>query len=219
MLKELQLLSADYQRASEYKKQHFPSCATGRPLEKLWTAKVTLPPQEVEMLPRERLSTSKHVERMQLARALRRIRCLPSREQVRSPSRLPGGGLGPTARDKAREEEGDSQGERGQAEEKTTKRQEIKMSVSFKSEEPEICSTCHPAGLKPLFPRKRAERSTTGLANRNLLRVAEFPGDLLLMTQDSRARGPHPRDWAKANRSEDASVWKQHVGEPACHHY
>ncbi|XP_057592061.1 uncharacterized protein C10orf120 homolog isoform X2 [Hippopotamus amphibius kiboko] len=56
MLKELQLLSSDYKQAVEYKKEHTPSCATCGPLEKLWTAKVMVPPEEFRMPRRERLT-------------------------------------------------------------------------------------------------------------------------------------------------------------------
>lgn len=171
------------------------------------------------MPPRERLNMSKHMERMQLARALRTNQSLPSRGQFRGSLFLPRGGLGPTAGDKAREEEGDSPGDRGEAETNTTKRQEIRMGVSFRSEEADIRVTRRPSELRPFFPAGRPGRATTGLTNRSLLRVAEFPGDLLLMTQDSTARGLHPRDWAKAKHPEDEGVWQKHVGEPACHHY
>uniref|UniRef100_A0A8D0LLQ5 Chromosome 14 C10orf120 homolog n=1 Tax=Sus scrofa TaxID=9823 RepID=A0A8D0LLQ5_PIG len=53
MVKELQLLSSDYKRAVEYKKQHSLPCG---PLEKIWTAKVVVPPEEFQMPQRERLN-------------------------------------------------------------------------------------------------------------------------------------------------------------------
>ncbi|XP_007122955.1 uncharacterized protein C10orf120 homolog isoform X2 [Physeter macrocephalus] len=56
MLKELQLLSSDYKRAVEYRKQLTPPCATCAPLEKIWTAKVMVPPEEFKMPQRESLN-------------------------------------------------------------------------------------------------------------------------------------------------------------------
>ncbi|XP_074195009.1 uncharacterized protein C10orf120 homolog [Rhinolophus sinicus] len=199
MLKELQFLSSDYKQAMEYKKQHSSSCAICGPLEKTWTAKVIIPPEEFKMPRRERLNISEHIARMQFARALRNNQLLPSIERYRSSSSLSGRGLGPMAGDKARKKEDDNnycdgatQDKREKAENKTTKRQEIKMNVIFKSEVPKKCLTYHPSDLKPFFPTKKVDRSITGLTNRNLFQLAEFPEDLMLMNQNSISRGIHP---------------------------
>nr|XP_005602241.1 uncharacterized protein C10orf120 homolog [Equus caballus]XP_008532448.1 PREDICTED: uncharacterized protein C10orf120 homolog [Equus przewalskii] len=228
MLKELQLLSPDYKQAMAYKKQHSIPCTACGPLEKIWTAKVIVPPEEFKMPQRERLNISKHIERMQFARALRNKQLLPYIERYRSSSFLSGGGLGPTAKDKAGrdEDDADSDGcddakpeERDEAENKTTKRQEIKMDVIFKSEEPKKRLTYHANDRKPFFPTKKVERSITGLTNRNLFHLAEFPGDLMLMNQDFISRGGHSSGAMKANRLEEDSVWKEHMCKAACHRY
>ncbi|KAM5243346.1 LOW QUALITY PROTEIN: uncharacterized protein C10orf120 homolog [Hipposideros larvatus] len=224
MLKELQFLSSDYKQAMEYKK-HSPSCAICGPLEKIRTAKVIIPLEEFKMPHRERLNISKHIERMQFARALRNNQLLPYIERFRSSLSLSGGGLGPMARDKAGKKEDDNnycddamQEKRDEAENKTTKRQEIKMNVIFKSEEPRKC-TYHPSDLKAFFPTKKVERSITGLTNRNLFQLAEFPGDIMLMHQDSISQGVHPSDPTKVNCLEEECVWKEYMGKPVSHHY
>ncbi|XP_037353930.1 uncharacterized protein C10orf120 homolog [Talpa occidentalis] len=205
MLKELRLLSSDYKRAMEYKRQHPPSCTCDGPLEKIWTAKVTVATEDFQMPPRERLTVSRHVERMQLARGLRSAHILPSMEKCRDPWPLPGESQRPEAQGHAREEEegGDAapveeakQEEEDQAEEESTERQNTNMKVIFKAGEPKKPLTCCLGDRRPFLPSKR-ERCITGLTNRNLLRVAEFPGDLMLMNQDLISQGSVPRDGAE----------------------
>uniref|UniRef100_A0A8C6DWG6 Chromosome 10 open reading frame 120 n=1 Tax=Moschus moschiferus TaxID=68415 RepID=A0A8C6DWG6_MOSMO len=228
MLTELQMLSSDYKRAVDYKRQHTPPCATCGPMGKMWTAKVIVSPEEFRMPRRERLNVSKHVERMQLARALRSNQLLPYIERFRGLSLLPSGGLGPMAR--ARAEEGQVDGNandgndahqegRGEVESKTSKRQEIKMNVIFKPEEPKKRITYHPNDLKPFLPVKKVERSITGLTNRSLLHVAEFPGDLMLMNQDFLSRGIYPSYALQATRLEEKNAWKEYSCKAASHHY
>ncbi|XP_003419708.1 uncharacterized protein C10orf120 homolog [Loxodonta africana] len=207
MLKELQLLSSDYKQAMEYKKQNSSLCPTCGPLEKIWTAKVTVPPEEFEMPQRERANISKHIERMQIARALRNKQLLPYIERFRNSSCLSGVGLDPTAKDKAREE-GDNfdinnretakQEEKKETESKPTNRQEIKMNVIFKSEEPKKRLTRNVNERRPFLPTKKLQRCITGPTNRCLFHVSEFPGDLMLMNQDFVSRGVHPGDVMKA---------------------
>ena len=228
MLKELQTLSADYKRAVDCRRQHTPPCATCGSLGKMWTAKVIVSPEEFRMPRRERLNVSKHIERMQLARALRSKQLLPYIERFRGSSLLPSGGLGPMARARAGEGQDDGNADdgndarqkgRGEAESKTSKRQEIKMNVIFKSEEPPKCITYHPKDLKPFFPAKKAERSITGLTNRSLLHVSEFPGDLMLMNQDFLSRGIYPSYASQATRLEEENAWKEYMCQVAPHHY
>ncbi|XP_047558275.1 uncharacterized protein C10orf120 homolog [Lutra lutra] len=218
MLKELRSLSSDYKRAMEYRTQHSPPCATCRRLEKIWTAKVIVPPEELRMPQREKLTIIKHVERMQLARALRNRQLWAYIERFRGSAFLPGGGLTPKAKDKTREDEDDGdadfccdakQEERGDAENTAPKRQEINMSVIFKSEEPKKGFSHHPSDRKPFFPTRKAERSITGLTNRNLLHVAEFPGDLMLMNQDFISRGALHTEATKASFLGGESIWKE----------
>uniref|UniRef100_A0A452SEI4 Chromosome 10 open reading frame 120 n=1 Tax=Ursus americanus TaxID=9643 RepID=A0A452SEI4_URSAM len=213
MLKEQQSLSSDYKRAMDYRTQHSPPCATYRPLEKIWTAKVIVPPEELRMPQREQLTIVKHVERMQLARALRNRQLL--------------GGLCPTMKDKTREDEDDAdadfysdakQEEKGDVANTATKRQEINMNVIFKSEEPKKCFTHQPNDRKPFLSTKRVERSITGLTNQNLLHVAEFPGDLMLMNQDFISRGAHPTEATKASLLGEESLWKEYTHK-ASHRY
>ncbi|KAK2490190.1 hypothetical protein MC885_009656 [Smutsia gigantea] len=236
MLKELRLTSSDYKQAVEYKKQHSPPCPPCGPLEKIWTAKVMVCPEELRMPQRERLNINKHIERVQLARALRNKQLLPYTERSGISSSLSGGGLSSTAKGRAREdeeeqgaegkEEGDAdedhgakQEERDKMESKDTKRQEIKMNVIFRSKEPKRCSTYQPNDRKPFLPQKKMERSITGFTNRNLLHLAEFPGDLMLMNQDVISRGVHPSDVTKANHLEEERLWKEYMHKPASHHY
>uniref|UniRef100_A0A8C0KTE9 Chromosome 10 open reading frame 120 n=1 Tax=Canis lupus dingo TaxID=286419 RepID=A0A8C0KTE9_CANLU len=61
MLKELQSLSSNYKRVMEYRTQHSPPCATCRPLEKIWTAKVIVPSEEFRMPQRENRFQASHV--------------------------------------------------------------------------------------------------------------------------------------------------------------
>nr|XP_006219537.1 uncharacterized protein C10orf120 homolog [Vicugna pacos] len=227
MLKELHLLSSDYKRAMEYKNQRSSPCAICGPLEKIWTAKVIVPVEELRIPRRERLNISKHIERMQLARALRSKQFLPYIESFRGSSLLSGGGLGPTARDRAGEDEddedaddcGDAHQEKRDEEEGKTARQEIKMNVIFKSEERKKSVTYHPNDLKPFLPPTKKERSIAGLTNRNLLRLAEFPGDLMLMNQYFLSRGPHPCDVPKANCLEEESAWEEYTRKVVSHHH
>ncbi|OWK07783.1 hypothetical protein Celaphus_00008758 [Cervus elaphus hippelaphus] len=228
MLNELQTLSSDYKRAVDYKMQHSRHCATCGPLGKMWTAKVIVSPEEFRMPRRERLNISKHIERMQLARALRSKQLLPYIERFRGPSLLPSGGLGPTAKPRVGEGQDDGNADdandahqegRGEAESKTSKRQEIKMNVFFKSEESKKCMTYHPNDLKPFLPTKKVERSITGLTNRSLLHVAEFPGDLLLMNQDFLSRGIYPSYASQATSLEKENAWKEYMCKTGSHHY
>ncbi|XP_054437190.1 uncharacterized protein C10orf120 homolog [Pteronotus mesoamericanus] len=224
MLKELQLLSADYRQVMEYKKLCSSTCSTYRPIETIWMARMVVPPEEFKMPQREWLDMSKHIERMQSARALRSNLQLPSIERVRNTSVVSRGNLGPTTRGNAGQDESEDNnncddGTQEEKEKKNIKRQEIKMNVMFKSEEPRKHLTYQPNDLKPFFPTKKVERSITGLTNRNLFHLAEFPGDLMLMSQDCISRGIHPRDVTKPSCLGGESIWKTYMGKPASHHY
>lgn len=218
MLRELQLRSSDFKQVMKYKKQHPSTHPTCGPREKIWTAKVTVSPEEFRMPRRERLTVGQHVERMQFARAPRNHQLLP-RERFRDPRGSSGRGLGPAAggRGEDRGDYGDAT--REETEGRGTKRQEIKMNVTFKSKEPRKRLTNQPNDLKPPFPAKKAERSIAGLTNRSLFHLAEFPGDLMLMNQDLISRGVCPRDVTEAGRLGEGGIWKEHSGKPASHHY
>ncbi|XP_066211695.1 uncharacterized protein C10orf120 homolog, partial [Saccopteryx leptura] len=218
MLKKLRRRSSDYKQLMQYKKQHPSACSTCGPLaEKVWTAEVIVLPGELRMPPRERLTVRKHVERMQRARALSSYPPLPHIEKSRDAPVLSGGG---EDEDNGKEDYDDvAQEGRDEAKSKTPRRQEIKMNVIFKSEEPSPRLTYQPADLKPFFPAKKAERSIAGLTNRNLFRVAEFPGDLMLLNQDFISRGTHPGDGTKARRPEEEPAGKAYTGKPASHRY
>ncbi|KAM5271851.1 uncharacterized protein C10orf120 homolog [Ctenodactylus gundi] len=193
MLKELQLLSPDYKQAVEYRKRSPPSGALRGPLKKLWTARVVIPAEEIKVSQRERSSIGKHVQRMQLSRTLENKQLSPSPGKFLSQV-----DLGPTAKDKSRKDgdnsDSDHRDKTKQEEEKdkdrpTVKRQEIKMDVVFKSEERKRSLECQPKDCKPFLPTRRSERLIAGLTNRNLLSLEEFPGDLMLMSQDFTSRG------------------------------
>ena len=223
MVKKLQLLSSDYKQVVEYKKRHSSTCSTCWPTEAIWTARVVLPPEELKMPRGERRNISRHKERMQFALALRSDPQLPFVLRARNPSVLCRGDLGPTTRDDTwqdkGEEDNDNDDTQEEREKKTAKRQEIKMNVIFKAEKNKKCLTYQPRDLKPFFPTKKEERSITGLTNRNLFPLAEFPGDLLLMNQACLSRGIHPSEVTKANCLEGESVWREFTGKPASHHY
>ncbi|XP_053439500.1 uncharacterized protein C10orf120 homolog [Nycticebus coucang] len=206
MLRELQLRSLDYKRAMEYKNQHssvYTPCGT---LEKIWTAKVILPREEFKMPQREETNILKHVERMRTARAPGNQRLFPNIESFSWSLSASGGALSPMAKDKTRQ--GDNydpnyynngnQEEKEEAEGKTTERREIKMNVVFKSEEPKKFLAYYAKDCKPFISKKKRERSITGLTNRSLFHLAEFPGDLMLMNQDFISRRAHRSDAANA---------------------
>ncbi|KAM5140135.1 uncharacterized protein C10orf120 homolog [Callospermophilus lateralis] len=192
MLRELQLQSPDYIQVEHCKKHTSGNvCA---PLERVWTAKVIVPSEEFKMPQREKVTISKHIERMQLARARSSKHLLPYVERFRGSMFPSGGGLGPLAKDKAwkKGDSYDSYYSDNIKEQNPTKRHEIKMNVIFKSEEPKRCIACHPHDRQPFLTIRRLERCITGRTNRNRLSLAEFPGDLMLMTQDFLSQGTHP---------------------------
>ncbi|XP_047410366.1 uncharacterized protein C10orf120 homolog [Sciurus carolinensis] len=193
MLKELQSQSLDHKQVPDPKKQAPTSCTTCAPLEKVWTAKVVVPSEEFKMPRREKITIGKHIERMQLARALSDQQLLPYLERFRGPAFPSGGGLDPLAKDKTRKggDNHDSYHHESakQKEQNPSKRHEIKMNIIFKSEEPKKCITCHRHDRQPFLTIRKLERSITGQTNRNRLNLAEFPGDLMLMTQDLLSQG------------------------------
>ncbi|XP_003794165.2 uncharacterized protein C10orf120 homolog [Otolemur garnettii] len=206
MLRKLQLLSPDYKRAMEYKNQYSSVCTPCGTQEKIWTAKVILPREEFKMPQREKTNILKHVERMRTARAPGNEWLLPNIERLRRSLSPSGGALSPMAKDKTRQ--GDNydlnyysnanQEEKEDVEGKTTEGREIKMNVVFKSEEPKKFLAYYAKDCKPFISKKKRERSITGLTNRSLLRLAEFPGDLMLMNQDFISRTAHCSDAANA---------------------
>nr|XP_003736000.3 uncharacterized protein C10orf120 homolog isoform X1 [Callithrix jacchus] len=205
MLKKLQQQSPDHTGATEYQKEHSSPRANCGPLEKIWTANVIVPPEEFQMPQREQVNVSKHIARMRLAQAQRNSQLLPYIEKFRCSSFLSGVGLGPMAKNKARQEgnhdshncDEAKQAEKEEAEGKNTKRGEIKMNVVFKSGEPKKCLTYHANDRKSFLPAKKPERSITGLTNRNLFCISEFPGDLMLTNQDFISRKVHFSDVAE----------------------
>lgn len=204
MLRELQLQSPDYKQALEHRRQFPPACAACGLLEKLWTAKVTVTPEELRVPPRERLDICRHVERMQFARALRHRRPLPAIRRAGPPGGPPAA-MGEGAAD-------------GEGEDRAGPRQEIRMKVTFKSKEPPKPLIHQPRDLKPFFPPRRAERAIAGRTNRSLFRLADFPGDLMLMNQDFLSRGLRPSAPAGAGpRPEHAGFCWAPPGRPACH--
>ncbi|XP_040848285.1 uncharacterized protein C10orf120 homolog [Ochotona curzoniae] len=206
MLKELKLQSPSYRQTMECNRQRAIPCPACGPSEKMWTAKVSVPPEEFKMPQREKLTIYKHIERMQLARALRNKQFLTYAERLRGSSLLAGVVLSPAVPDKANDK---VKPEEEQAEHKSTKKQEIKMNVVFKSEEPKKCFVCQPKDCKSFFPRKKSERSIAGQTNRNLFPLAEFPGDLMLMNQDFISRGINPCNMTKTCSLEEESFWNE----------
>ncbi|XP_005415185.1 PREDICTED: uncharacterized protein C10orf120 homolog [Chinchilla lanigera] len=222
MVQELRMLSPDYKQAMEYKKQCSPPCAVYEPVKKLWTARVTVPAEEFTMPQREKINVSRHVERMQLARTLGNA-LVSYAERLRSAM-----SLGLPAKGKAKKD-GDSldsdycdtikQEEEKEEEGKVPRRQEIKMNVIFKSEEANKCLPCQAKDCKPFLPIKTPERSIAGLTNRNLLPLAEFPGDLMLMNQNFISRGIHTSDILGTYHLQEGNPCKECMGKAAPPNY
>ncbi|CAH6793223.1 uncharacterized protein C10orf120 homolog [Phodopus roborovskii] len=219
MLRELQAQSPDYKKATKYRKE-FSSCSVCGPPEKIWTANVVVPAEEFKMPCREMININKHIKRMQLARALRNKQFSPYIERLRSATLLSGAELDSTGTDKSSEEADNSdrdncdkatQEEKGEAEFKPTKRREIAMNVTFKSEERKGCLICHRNDRKTFLPtKKRQERCITGMTNRNLFPITSFPGDLMLMNQDFISRGIHPSDAINIYWLPEEDTYKAH---------
>ncbi|XP_006867521.1 PREDICTED: LOW QUALITY PROTEIN: uncharacterized protein C10orf120 homolog [Chrysochloris asiatica] len=220
LLRELQFLSSDYKRATSYKNQKSSPCSICGPGEKSWTAKVIVPAEEFKMPQREITNISKHIERMQFARALRNAQLLPYIERLRDTSFLSKASLGPEpAKDQAKEEGEDfdssnceitDQDKKKEAEFKPTQKQEIKMNVIFKSDQPKKRLVYNVNERRPFLPTTKLERCITGPTNRSLLHFSEFPGDLMLMNQDFISRGPHPSELTKACSLRRGNVWDKH---------
>ncbi|XP_048192161.1 uncharacterized protein C10orf120 homolog [Perognathus longimembris pacificus] len=200
MMKTLQSISPEFNKVTECKELSSP-CIMCKPIEKLWTAKVIIPAEEFKMPVREKANISKHIERMQLARALQNEKDTAHIEKRRGSTIHSGAGLGFITKDKSREGEScdisgysdnAKQEENEEAERQPVKRQEMNMDVTFKSEEPKKRVRCHRNDCKP-FLKKKQERCITGQTNRNLFPLAEFPGDLMLLRQGFIAQGLHPR--------------------------
>ncbi|XP_059517817.1 uncharacterized protein C10orf120 homolog [Myotis daubentonii] len=214
MLRELQLRSPDYKQVLEYRQQFPPTFAPCGLLKKIWTAKGTVSPEDLRVPPRERQGICRHVERMQFARALR-TRPLPAIQRAGSPGGPPAAGGEDAVAGQAH---GDAAP--GESEDTTAKRQEIKMSVIFKPKEPPKPLPRQPSELRPFFATKKAERSIAGFTNRSLFRLADFPGDLLLMNQDFISRGLHPSDMAQAShRPQQEGAWREPPGRTASHQH
>ncbi|KFO29629.1 uncharacterized protein C10orf120 homolog [Fukomys damarensis] len=222
-LRELRLLSPDYKQAMDYKNQPSSPCAVCEPVKKLWTARVIMPAEKFKMPQREKINISKHVERMHLARALGSM-------QISSNAERPGRSvfLGPTGKRKVRKDGDHSdsdfcdnlkQEEKKEEENKVTRRQEIQMNVVFKSKESKKHFPCQPNDSKPFFPIKTPERSITGLTNRNLLSVAEFPGDLMLMNQDFISRETYSGDMINTHHLQVGNSCKECMGKTDPHNY
>ncbi|XP_045147330.1 uncharacterized protein C10orf120 homolog [Echinops telfairi] len=207
MLKELKLLSSDYKQAKTYKTQSFFPCSICGPSEKIWTAKVVVPPGELTMPPRERTNIDKHIERMRFARVLGSGQFSHYPERFGDSTYSSRARLDPLAKDKARgtdenrganPTEAAEQQEKKKTGDKPTGRQEIKLKVTFKSEEPKKCVPCNVNERRSLLPTRKPERCITGLTNRCLFHSSDFPGDLMLMNQDFISRGTRPNDVMKA---------------------
>nr|XP_008268842.1 uncharacterized protein C10orf120 homolog [Oryctolagus cuniculus] len=218
MLRELQLLSPDYAQAMECNRRCPIPCLARGPPEKVWTARVVVSPEEFTMPQREKITIYKHIERMQLARALRNKQLLSYVERLRGSSVLSGAVLSPTAKDKARREQGSYGKAKPEGEEagrRSPRKQEMQVNVVFKSEEPKKCFVCQPKACKSFFPRMKAERTIAGQTNRNLVPLAEFPGDLMLMNQDFVSRGINPCDVTRTCSLEEERLWNGHAGRAA----
>ncbi|XP_062071162.1 uncharacterized protein C10orf120 homolog [Lepus europaeus] len=218
MLMELQLLSPDYAQAMECNRRRPIPCLACGPPEKVWTARVIVSPEEFRMPQREKITIYKHIERMQLARALRNKQLLTYVERLRGSSVLSRGVLSPTAKDKARQKQGSCGKARPEDEEaapRSPRKQEMQVNVAFKSEEPKQCFVCQPKDCKSFFPRIKAERSIAGQTNRNLVPLAEFPGDLMLMNQDFVSRGINPCDVTRTCSLGEEHLWNGQAGKAA----
>ncbi|XP_042557286.1 uncharacterized protein C10orf120 homolog [Dipodomys spectabilis] len=204
MMKQLQSISPEFNQVTECGELSSP-CIMCKPTEKIWTAKVMIPAEEFKMPVREKANISKHIERMQLARAQQNEKDTVHIAKFGNSPVLSGAGLGLPAKDKSREEgnhpscdssDNTKQDESEEAEGKPIKRREMKVDVTFKSEEPKKRLKYHRNDCQP-FLQKKQERCITGQTNRNLFPLAEFPGDLMLLRQGCIAEGFPPRHGTK----------------------
>ncbi|MEJ1273750.1 hypothetical protein NN561_004621 [Cricetulus griseus] len=225
MLREIQAQSSDYKKATKYRTKS-SSCSVCGPPEKIWTAKVVVPPEEFKMPCREAIDINKHIKRMQLARALRNRQFSPYVEKLHNITLLSRAELSSPRTDKSSEWGDNSdrdiydkatQEEKGEAEFKPKERREIEMNVTFKSEESKGCLVCHRNDRKAFLPpKKRQERCITGLTNRNLFPIIGFPGDLMLLNQDFISRGIHPNDAINIYWLPEEDTCKAHKRKAAC---
>ncbi|XP_006903815.1 PREDICTED: LOW QUALITY PROTEIN: uncharacterized protein C10orf120 homolog [Elephantulus edwardii] len=212
MLKELHLGPPDYEETTEPRKQPLFPCSMCAPLEKIWTAKVVVPPEEFKMPQREKISINKHIERMQLAQVQRKRQLVPF--LLRSDP-------GPTAKDEAREKEGSydvNPEKKKETVRKATNKPEIKMNVTFRSEEPTPRLTHKVNDERPFLPTTKPGRCITGPTNRCMFSFFEFPGDLLLMNQHFVSWGVHLRDVVKAFTLKREGSWDESPCKTVSHY-
>lgn len=157
--------------------------------QKIWSAKVRLLPRECQLPPRELVTVSRHVQRMQLGHELQ------SQQQPGLGSKHPKGvqprvRRDPSARDQSREE-GTEEAETVEAVACIPRKPRTQKHVAFKNEKslkcPQVCrqeSKFHLIREKAQ-PNRLPQSSGCAKANRSHhLALANFPGDLLLMGQN-----------------------------------
>ncbi|XP_023564821.1 uncharacterized protein C10orf120 homolog [Octodon degus] len=221
-VRELRKPHPDYKQAIECKKQLSPPCVVCEPIRKIWTARVIVPAEEFKMPQREKTNISKHVERVRLAQALGKKKVSSCVERLKRVVFVE-----PTANGNGRKDGGRSDSnycdkikqEKKREKESKATRQEIKMNVIFKSEEAKKCLPCQPKDCKPFLPGRTQERFITGLTNRNLLPLADFPGDLMLMNQNFISRGIYPSDMLSTYPVQEGSACKSCMGKAAPSNY
>ncbi|XP_072480871.1 uncharacterized protein C10orf120 homolog [Notamacropus eugenii] len=202
MLKELRQKSPDYQKAMEYKKEH-PLLNTGKKsLEKVWTARIIIPREELKVPPREEKTIHKHVERMKLGRELQDW---AHSKQSQSNSFLPA----VTPDSKTASQVRDEEEERSKA-----NKTEIKMNVIFKADEPKGTIKSYPNDRQPFNVRTKLERKIAGHTNRTRFLPTDFPGDLLFLNQNYKSTRIHLNHNMKLFLSNKEGRWKNSLQNP-----
>ncbi|XP_007478923.1 uncharacterized protein C10orf120 homolog [Monodelphis domestica] len=197
MLKELRQKSPDYKKAMEYKEVYSLLNTGKKNMEKTWTARIIVPREELQVPSREKTTINKHIERMKLARGLKDWEYT---DQFHRGSFLPA--VGPDS--KAACQERDADDEASSKDNKT----KIKMNVIFKEDERIKPFTTKPNETKTFDLKKKLERKITGHTNRIRFLPFEFPGDLLLLSQNYKSTRIHLNDNMKLLLSNKEGHWK-----------
>lgn len=200
-LRELQLRS--WGSELKHKCSRLPSVpCVGQ--QQAWSARVWVPPPVLPMPPREAATVSRHVERVRLCRQHQH-----QNQSLGAGSERPqGGGLDLLTSEQSTEEvDGEAETEllpleeTEEAQADSPRRTRIQMDVTFKVKEPPKGLSVWPGQGQPWHSRKRAgwpgPPHAAGLAHRNRLAAADFPGDLLLMARSFTAWGVRAGDPAR----------------------
>ncbi|XP_044518547.1 uncharacterized protein C10orf120 homolog [Gracilinanus agilis] len=196
MLKELRQKSPDYKRAMEYNNVYALLNTGKKNMEKAWTARIIVPREELQVPSREKTNINKHIERMKMARGPKDWEYT---EQCHHGSFLPA--VAPDSKAASQERDDD------EASSKANKIK-IKMNVTFKEDERIKPLIIKPNEMKTFDLKKKQERKIAGHTNRIRFLPFEFPGDMLLLSQNYKSTRIHLNDNMKSLLSNKEGHWK-----------